>query len=50
MKKTYSKPQTQVIDIEANRILCNSDPIPTEWGGGFGQVPGLGIPKDNQLA
>ncbi len=50
MKKTYSKPLTQVIDIEATNILCASDPDPLRWGGEFGQVPGLTTGADERLA
>lgn len=40
MKKTYSKPVTEVINIETSKILCASGP--DRWGGEFGYIPGWG--------
>ena len=48
MKKIYSKPKSQVIDIEASRILCTSDP--KVYRGAFGQIPGLTQDTENYLA
>lgn len=51
MKKTYSKPNTQVIDIETTSILCGSaDRTIPGWGGGFGQIPGQMSGRDDSLA
>lgn len=51
MKKTYSKPNTQVIDIETTSILCGSaDRTIPDWGGGFGQIPGQMSGRDDSLA
>jgi hypothetical protein len=48
MKKIYSKPESQVIDIEASRILCTSDP--KVYRGVFGQIPGLIQDSENHLS
>ena len=48
MKKIYSKPESQVIDIEASRILCSSEP--REYRGAFGQIPSLTQVEENYLA
>ena len=50
MKKIYSKPVTEVINIKTNRILCGSGDPPSGWGGEFGQVPGLTPDDGNYLA
>ena len=52
MKKIYSKPVTEVVNIETSRILCLSgdDQMPDLWGGEFGQVPGLTPEGMNHLA
>ena len=51
MKKRYSKPHTQVIDIETTSILCGSaDRTIPGWGGGFGQIPGQMSGRDDSLA
>lgn len=47
MKKSYSKPSTEVVNIETTRILCDSKKSPSRWGGQFGQVPGLN--PDNEI-
>lgn len=48
MKKKYSKPESQVIDIETSRILCSSEP--KEYRGVFGQIPGLIQDSENHLS
>lgn len=48
MKKTYSKPVTEVINIETSKILCASGP--DRWGGEFGYIPGLTPGGGNHLA
>lgn len=51
MKKTYSKPNTQVIGIETTSILCGSgDRTIPGWGSGFGQIPGQMSCRDDSLA
>ena len=50
MKKIYSKPVIEVINIKTTRILCGSGDSPAGWGGGFGQVPGLTPDSENQMA
>ena len=48
MKKIYSKPESQVIDIETSRILCSSEP--NVYRGAFGQIPSLTQNTENYLA
>ena len=48
MKKIYSKPESQVVDIETSRILCSSEP--REYRDVFGQIPGLTQNTENYLA
>ena len=50
MKKIYSKPVIEGINIKTTRILCGSGDPPAGWGGGFGQVPGLTSDSENQMA
>lgn len=52
MKKIYSKPVTEVINIETTGILCGSGDrsLPPDWGNGFSQIPGIGQSEDNLLA
>lgn len=51
MKKRYSKPHTQVIEIELTSILCGSgDRTIPGWGDGFGQIPGQMPGRDDSLA
>ena len=49
MKKIYSKPVIEVINIKTTRILCGSGDPPAGWGGGFSQVPGLTPDEGNSL-
>lgn len=48
MKKTYSKPCTEVIKIQAPQVLIGSE-IPV-WDNEFGQVPGLSQSDGELLA
>ena len=48
MKKIYSKPESQVIDIETSRILCTSDI--NVYQGVFGQIPSLTQDSENHLS
>ena len=48
MKKTYSKPSTEVIKLETAKILCGSNV--DRWPGPFGQVPGLSQTDGELLA
>jgi len=50
MKKIYCKPVTEVLKIKISRIICGSGDPPSDWGGGFGQIPGIDQSEDNLLA
>ncbi|MBO7416780.1 MAG: hypothetical protein J6T18_09060 [Bacteroidaceae bacterium] len=50
MKRIYSKPATQVVDIRMTQILCGSKSAPKRWGGEFGQVPGMNAEESNLMA
>lgn len=50
MKKIYSKPVIEVINIKTTRILCGSGDSPSGWGGEFSQVHGLTPGSGNHLA
>lgn len=51
MKKNYSKPASEAVEIRTAQILCGSkDKAPKRWGGEFGQVPGLDSADADMLA
>ncbi|MBO7415763.1 MAG: hypothetical protein J6U22_04215 [Bacteroidaceae bacterium] len=50
MKKNYSKPASEAVEIRTAQILCGSKDAPKRWGGDFGQVPGLDSPDADMLA
>ena len=50
MKKNYSKPASEAVEIRMAQILCGSKDAPKRWGGEFGQVPGLDSPDADMLA
>ena len=49
MKRRYSKPVTEVINVETTGILCQSRGV-NGYNDEMSHVPGLNIPDGNMLA